>query len=64
MKVEKGDLVRIRGWKIKVGIVEATETAWYMIKNHVSVASQIVDLKDVKEILIKQAVPKKYQRYL
>jgi hypothetical protein len=64
MKIEKGDLVQLKGiWKNRVGLVDGIETDWFVIKNHISAAGCIADLKDV--ILVKkQVVPKQYLKCL
>lgn len=64
MKIEKGDLVQLKGiWKNRVGIVEATDRVWCVIKNHISACGCIADLSEVK-LIKKQVIPKKYLKYI
>ncbi len=65
IQIEVGDLVMLNKiWRNKIGLVQADDTAWYVIKNHFSIANCICKAEDVVRIFKKHAVPKKYCKYL
>jgi hypothetical protein len=65
MIIKKGDLVQLTGsvWGNRVGIVVATDKAWYVSKDHIDACGCIASLKDTK-LIKRNVIPKKYLHLL
>lgn len=54
-KIKIGDLVQLSGiWKGKVGIVLATDKAWWIIKDHFDVSDCIAHKNDILRVIKKK----------
>lgn len=64
VKFELGDLVKVGDIWNMMGVVRADSRSWWVIKDHYDVNHCIVHRNDIVKVVKKQAVPRKYLRYL
>jgi hypothetical protein len=65
VKFSLGDVVQLnKFWDNRIGIVVADDTAWYVIRDHYSIANCICEASDVVRVVIKGAIPKKWELYI
>ena len=64
IKFHLGDIVQLNStWNRRIGLVQADDKAWWVIRKHFDIANCIVRPSDVVKIIKKKAVPKRYLKY-